>query len=453
MRKCGIGFFLWMVVGIILGMHIAAGNLEGLWSWWPFFAFLLLAYVDIYIHELGHVLVGMLVKFPIRRVKIGFGREIIRTQVGETSFIVTSGLGGGVTYMGQVSDQWLKFRFLLFVLGGVIAQMVAIGITMVFADISIQAIWSIRSPLSLAKVFIYSNLFLIVANLLPRHFMLFGIKIPNDGLRIAKLPFLSGYEIQEILSAGKIMEAYEAFERKQFNDAEIGFRECIEQYPVPLLSKINLSAALIKQRKFSDAMTLLTSLQDEYEHDPYACLLYNNLAWVHLLLGDNEALQKADAYSLKASTLNPKHPYVIGTRGCTLIEKGDIEAGEQLLLPHVNLKKPFGERVNHPIWFAYLTYAAYRNNSYEKARKYLEKLQGLETPLDPDERLLFERLVERTDNFEKLALRIDMRNYFEHRNKAGKDTKLRGLLPSGTLVLIIVLAFITTITLLYFSSR
>ncbi len=452
MKKCGLNIFIWIIIGIILGMHLFTGNIEGAWSWWPFFAFMIFAYVNIYIHEFGHVLAGVAVKFPIRRVTIGLGREIARKQFGETFFIITSGFGGGLTYIGHVSEQVLKLRFLIFVLGGVVAQGFAIALTMLIFNIQIHEVWPLSPPLSLAKIFIYSNLFLILLNLFPRKFTMFGIRIPSDGLRIVKLPFLKPHEIQEILSVGKIMEAYDLYEAKKYSEAEIEFRECVELYPVPLLPKVNISAVLIKQLKLDETVALLESLQDEYVHDPYVFLLYNNLAWAYLLQGNEEALQKADRYSYKAFQLNPKHPNVIGTRGCVCIETGEVEAGMRLLMSIVNLRKPLDEKTNNPVGFIYLAYAYYLKNDRERNLQYINKLKTSEITLDQDYRLLLEHIVQKTENFTK-EVTEKIRENREYHNDEQLQQKSGQLLRGSTFVFLVILSVVTIFVLLYFASN
>ena len=78
-RLKNISFFV--ILGFIIGLVLALksiklpiNNLKNI------FMFILFSYFNIYIHELGHVVMGLLVKFKIRMVKIGIGKELIRKK-------------------------------------------------------------------------------------------------------------------------------------------------------------------------------------------------------------------------------------------------------------------------------------------------------------------------------------------------------------------------------------
>jgi tetratricopeptide (TPR) repeat protein len=418
-------------------------------SWWPFFAFIGFTYLNIYIHEFGHALAGMAVKFPIKRITIGTGREVMRTQIRGTVLIITNGFNGGYTNIGSVSQQALKFRFLFFVLGGIGIQGLAIVLTILLFDIRLYNPGSIPTFSTIASMFMYSNLFLILLNLFPRKFNLGGIKIPNDGLRLVKLPFLKPHDIQEILAAGKILEAHELYETKKFHEAELGFRECIERYPAPLLPKLNLSAALIKQLKFDETITFLESLRDTYDHDPYAFFLYNNLAWAHFLQCDEDALRKADGYSYRAFELNPKHRHIIGTRGCVLIERGAVDEGIALLMKNVHLRKLLDEKTNNPVNFMYLAYGYYLKGDMKRALQYINKLETSGVSLDQDYHLLFEHIIKKTGNFTRP---IHKNNSVAYHIDTRTQAKPASLLTSSTFILLVVLTVITLMILLYIAS-
>lgn len=65
-------------------------------------AFILLIGPLIFVHELGHLLVAKLVGVKVLRFSIGFGPPLLRTQLGETEYVIAPiPLGGYVTLLGQ----------------------------------------------------------------------------------------------------------------------------------------------------------------------------------------------------------------------------------------------------------------------------------------------------------------------------------------------------------------
>ena len=329
------------------------------------------------------------------------GQELIRRQIGNTILVVNSSLVGGTTGVGQVSERWLKPRFFVFILGGVLAQILAISVIMIFFNVGLRDMRN-SGEASLIHDIFFCNAFLILLNLIPYRANVLGLRVPNDGLRLWKLPFMKQNEIQEILSTGKIMEAFELYEAKKYREAEQAHRECADIYPTILMPKVNISATLIKQLKLNEAIALLESQIGSYKKDPYENFLYENLAWAYFLKKGEEALRMANYYSAKAIELSPKQPNIRCTRGCILVEKGAVSEGIKLLRKIAKLSQPFNEWFNCPSAFIGLAHGYYRKGSQKKALQYVNKLEASYLQLDLDYQALFEHVVEKTDNFGRL---------------------------------------------------
>jgi hypothetical protein len=360
-------------------------------------------YLNIYIHEIGHAVAGSLAGFEMKRMVIGTGREILRTRIGNVLFVLTNNISGGVTHWGRVPQKLLKSKFAFLILGGVLAQSIAVVFCWILFDVSMYNIYNL-DYITLPGVFISSNLFLISVNLIPIKTNFMGIKLPTDGLQLVKLPFWNRADIQNILSAGKIMDAYELYEMKKYSEAEKLFKDCVETYPDMVLPRINVAAALIKQGKVEACISFLEESLQVAEDDPLMFFIFNNLAWAYLICYTEEALKKADEYSAKAYLLNKKHPNVLGTRACVLIEKGELEDGLVLLKKAVKVREPIDDKMNDPVGFIYLAYAFYLNEKDVKSRYCLEKVKKYGEKLDPDYLIVYKRMVERTDNFSRLSI-------------------------------------------------
>jgi hypothetical protein len=350
----------------------------------------------------GHAIAGSLTGFEMKRMIIGAGREIFRTRIGKFLFIVTNNISGGVTHWGKVPDRHLKPKFAFLLLGGVLAQLIVTAICWMSCNLTIKSMF-IPDNAALASVFIFSNIFLIVVNLLPIKTNFMGIKLPTDGLQLLKLPFWTEKDIQNILSAGKIMDAYELYEAKKFPEAEKLFKECVSTYPDMVLPRINVAASFIKQGKLQECISFLESSLKYAENDPLLFFIYNNLGWAHLISYSEKGLQQADDYSSKAYLLNPKHPNVLGTRACVLIEKGELDDGIVLLKKAVKIREPIDDKMNDPAGFIYLAYGFYLKEKYVKARYCLDKVRKYENKLDPDYQMVYDRILEITDNFAALS--------------------------------------------------
>ena len=127
-----------------------------------------------------------------------------------------------MTQIGTVSKDFLKLRYFVYVFGGVAAQIVAILLTAIAFHIQTN---------TFASSFIYSNVLLILVNLIPRNFQVLGLEMPTDGMQLLRIPFFKPHEVQEILAAGKILEAVEFMEQKEYHKAEILLQEFAAIYP------------------------------------------------------------------------------------------------------------------------------------------------------------------------------------------------------------------------------
>jgi tetratricopeptide (TPR) repeat protein len=317
-------------------------------------------------------------------------------------FILTNNFNAGLTYWGNVSNQNIKFRFAIFLLGGFIAQGVSILFCLRFSDAALTDILLFRD-FSLVHLFIHANLFLIVVNIIPYNINFMGIKLPNDGLQFLKLPFLKEKDIQNILSAGKIMEGYEYYEAKNYPESEIIFQECSTLFPKAILPIINLSAALIKQLKLEQAQFFLEKQTPKFENDPFQFLIWNNLAWTMLLKYNKASLEKADFYSKKAFEFNSKNRYVQGTRGCVLIEKGEVKEGIQILKKIVSLKRPIDDKFNTAVGFIYLAFGLYLDEKIDEALRYIQKVIYSQQLIDADYQKILKRVLQRTENINGLV--------------------------------------------------
>ena len=274
------------------------------------------AYLDIYIHEFGHAIAGWSVGFPINRITIGIGRKVFKYKIKATNtdLVINSGFQGGMTQIGTISRKFLKPRFFIFVLGGVLLQSLVTAIA--FLVIHYHLLGKNIGQYQLIYLFIYSNLLLIVLNIIPYNIQMMGVPMPNDGLLLCKIFWMKPSEIMEILMAGKMFEGMEKIEDKEFQQAADIFRDCIHESPQLAIAKINLSVALIKQHQFEAAIASLEAALELLVNDPRKIIVLNNLAWsyLHLSIRDNNNrshLSQAREYADAASKINKDNPYVV----------------------------------------------------------------------------------------------------------------------------------------------
>ncbi len=368
-------------------------------------AFLIFLYLNIILHELGHVIAARVARIGISKVVIGTGREIARTAILGFPWVITSNPMGGYTVPSGIEGRFLRPRLLFFVAGGILFQAFLILLCIGLLQIGLRA-FVIYKSVDLLVIFILSSLAVLYFSLLPMKAPYQETKIASDMLRIFKLLFGSNEALEPFRAIGLLDEAFRYFTKKDYEKAAGLLNQCIQKHPGQINAKINLSVALIKLMRLQDAKELLIASIEEKHDDEYDVPIYNNLAWVLLLENNAKTLVEADLYSKRAFEMNPDLPPIRGTRGCVLILQGTVDEGISLLLKNVYSRRPIDSKGNHPIWFCFIAYAYYLKGEKDKVRQYLEPIRDYQK-WDPDEKFLYEIVESKAEHFKGIFQDID----------------------------------------------
>lgn len=364
--------------------------------------FVAFIYLDIYIHEFGHVLAARIVGIGVNRVIIGTGKELMRVTVLGIPLVVTNNFAAGFTIMGSIEKRLLKLRYAFFIAGGVLLQSFLAAACVGLLGIK-DWTYLYASGISVSTMFVFSNMLLVATNLFPRHFNLYGIRTPNDGLRLLKAPFLKEQNINELLLADRIFKAHELFERKEYLAAAAAYEKCNEEFSTLPILRLNQSVALLKLLNLEKAENMLLQLSRDAGVDEYNCLLYNNLAWINLLYYTEESIKKADDFSKIAFDLNSQFKAIIGTRGSVLIALGRFNEGIKLLSQISNLRKKIEPKTNNATNIMFLAYGHFMIKNRDKGCKYLSLAESYYSQMEADEKYLFELLNNRIKTDDKVS--------------------------------------------------
>jgi hypothetical protein len=388
-------------IGIILGLILANSNVQIANPLIVIVNLMLctaFGYVNIYFHELGHVLLGRIAGIPIKKVQIGIGRSIARFRCCGIDIEVTSSMRGGLTIPFNYGDNNIRSRFLLFATGGVLLQ----GFTIL--PFIVLGLWRPASiidsgRLDILGAFVWSNIIGICLNLIPRQVVYYGLKIPTDGRRLLSMPFLTKRGLDELLASAIANEGACYMHSGDYEQAEQRFREALEKYPnVPLVT-INLSAVLAKMGRFNETIQALEELRLTNIDRKYQALLGNNLAWAYLLKHDEDALNRAEKLSEIAFKNYPNAPAFRGTRGCTLIAKGRADEGPKILMKVVKLNKRIDDRLNPPTDYLFAAYGYWLVGERPMSEKFLLKLRQYKGVRSPDYERINEIMTAKTEGF------------------------------------------------------
>ncbi len=361
--------------------------------------FFIFAFLAIYIHELGHILAALLVGIGINRVIIGEGKSLFRKKIYGILVILNRRPGNGYTFVGELKKGFSKPAHSLFVVGGLLLQIIIIFPLVFITDFSFSDFIGSYN-VSISASFIMANLVFIIVNLIPFRIQFKEIKIPNDGLQLLRIPFLKPEEINEVLSAGKILEAFELIEAKKYEEAQSAYELCLKDFPESIVSRINYSFTFIKQMKLDKAEVELVNLLNMKSAEKYKILIYNNLAYIKLLNFSAESIKEVDELSQKAFKINPRISYVQETRGSALILMEKYDKGIKLIKESLKHIKTGGLDNNANITASvFLIYAYLKIDNIKAAETYYKTLNKNLDKIEIDEKHLIDNLKKRSAAF------------------------------------------------------
>jgi tetratricopeptide (TPR) repeat protein len=387
-----IGYWIVIAVGVVFHLISAVSQLGNVLI--NLGAFLAAVKGAVIIHESGHLIAAKIAGGTPRRVVLGKGHELYRTKIFNIRVIINSRFLGGHAYATFEQPEFLKLRYGVFIVGGVLlnvicALVMAALFEMTFKDSRGEVVIAIPFAIFLANA-------LMVVAFIPYYTTIMGMKVPTDGLALLRLPFTSLGEIEKRIDVDLLFDGHEFLEKKDYHSAWNVFNEYLGRYPDTKIIAMNLSLILLKtgrpEQSLEECLKLLNHLQDE-DVKAYKGYIYNQIAWTYLVLND---ITEADHYSALAIKAAPNESYIRGTRGSVLIEKGIVNEGMTLLFHTMDFQFINNATLSSAMYLM-LAYNI-KGNSNERDN-YFRFVQKNEDRLEADERILYER------NLKKMQLK------------------------------------------------
>ncbi|HKC13793.1 MAG TPA: site-2 protease family protein [Vicinamibacteria bacterium] len=284
----------------------------------------LILIISIVLHEAGHAVVARAVGLQVPRVQIGIGRPVARRQWGQTMVVLNAFPLMGLTYLGAQSLKGLKGRLWVSIAAGPAVTLAIIASTLAWreglhvGDIALPYA-AVASRFSLRELVGFSNLWMLVLNLVPLPlFRSRGIQ-RNDGGQLFKVPFLSVPQLEVYRVVTVLLDVQESSERDDHEGARRKLEAALIRFPGSW-TLLNAQAFLqIKLELLIEARaSLLNLLQAEPPYPEMRWAARNNLAWVDYRLREDEFRDEADAHSEAVFRLYKNVPWAMGTRGAVL---------------------------------------------------------------------------------------------------------------------------------------
>ena len=345
------------------------------------------------VHEIGHAFAVLLLGLRLFTLTIGGAadRILVAWRVFGYDVVVRCNPFGGSVHFGFKSMRCARLRYFLVVLSGLVANGLLIVAALPLHDRSSRkgmVFW-------MTTGFVCGSAIVFAISAVPLRFWSRKRRHRTDGWLLLTIPFMARRSLEDLHSGTFCYEAMEALQRDKVQEAEQWVAKGMEIYPENSWGLVAQASILDHEHKYAEAReAFLRALNQPALTTELRATLWNNIAWMDLMLADPALLEEADRFSRQALKELPWQSYVRGTRGGVLIELGQIDEGvwhvEQAL------------RYNYPgtskaLNACYLAIAEVRRRDYSKALDYLDEAKRR----DPKCRLI-ERAVMELDQRPRL---------------------------------------------------
>jgi len=285
-------------------------------------------------HELGHAWAAKALGWRVFKLHVGLGRTLFTRKIFgfETEFKTIPMLG--LAFATPRNKQYFRIKRFGFILAGPLTNLVLAmpWLFLIPASQIVDLNW-LEQGIAPGRDFFYANLVVLLLNLLPFNVTTPYGKLPSDGKALWQCLFLKGESTDRAHASWYVMEGATAHQKSQYAEARDCFAKGLEIYPGNLLLVDWLGIVLFDLREFAQARSCFLRLLEHPELNAAGrAIILNNIAYADVLIGDAHLLAEADRYSQEAMKNFGWMAPVKGTRGCVLLELGQIEPAITLLL-------------------------------------------------------------------------------------------------------------------------
>lgn len=319
-----------------------------------FFLMCIWAYFSIFCHEMGHFIFGKLAGMSPYLVKVGVGYKLFKVRLFNTMFEFNCIPYGGMTYADILSVEWIKLKYIFFLIGGSL-----INFILLVAAINIaQATENVLLIVPICVEFMF-----LTFSLIPMGGKVNGIEQPNDGKQIL-LVIVTNYKNIFDSTFEEYKKALFRYENNETDSAKTFLSNDIRILQIFIRAEEQLEQGYV-----AEAVRLFLEVLDfERISDPEKAFVLDRLACIVAMQGYKKYLNDADKWSQEALRLASYSKTLKGTRGAILIELGRYDEGKQLLLP---LIEAGNEALDIAISSCYIAKAEYFLGNIEKVNDWL----------------------------------------------------------------------------------
>lgn len=289
------------------------------------------------IHEGGHVIAGLMVKFRILEIRLGTGPLLFSTNLGHCRLYLHALPVTGWVKASPQEFAWYRIRNMILTAGGPVAS-AAILLLVVSFPPWISRVDSNLNRLSelFGVMVVCASGYVFLTSLIPRSYKLYGQVVQSDGLQLLRVPFLSEEEMADADGFFAISKICQFIKENDYMCAEQWFRRIWRSQPLgndfqwseamaQVLAETGHTeeARLVYHRILdSDQASLVPSIRRD-ALDALACL--------SVYYDRPDLLLESKTLITQALGEFPDSITIKGTMGSILFELGEVEAAVPLL--------------------------------------------------------------------------------------------------------------------------
>jgi tetratricopeptide (TPR) repeat protein len=272
-------------------------------------------------HELGHAIAARCLGMRVLKIEIGSG-QILWTQklLGMLWEFKKVPYGGITSFLNTSKYRYRLRHFLVFSCGPLANLLLIILLLQIPQSLVLKIIPGTR--ISPGFLFYCANAWLLFINLFPFSSLVNGQKLPNDGLQMLTVFFLSQQTVCQRIALSLTAEGQEWIGRGKFESAIQNFNRAIQQHPACLEAYQERGRAYQFINRYSLAIA-------DFEHliqiDPQRAIFYvlRGIAYYNWRPADLSYLHQAIADCDQAIQLDSKIELAYSVRAACYSYLGD----------------------------------------------------------------------------------------------------------------------------------
>ena len=274
---------------------------------------------SIVIHESGHAIAAICLGMEVTKIAIGHGETIFEFQLLGIPWKIKQVPFGGATYILGKSTYLYRTKSFIVSLFGPLTNLGLVYLTLKFP----KEFMTINPP----DVYIYPgiiicirNIISVFENLVPQYCDVDGRQVPNDGLSMLKIPFLSTKKVAEEVSTSWIVNGYNLGLSGNYQQAIESFGKALKYNPdcVQAYQRRGNTYLLMKdeQQAINNYQQAIDYLSDKIKLDHLDATHYSSRAivyqdWIKI---DTSKFQNAIEDLTTAINLDPSNKSFYFTR-------------------------------------------------------------------------------------------------------------------------------------------